>query len=112
MVRLQAWSCGSRPWTVGQRHAPAPAAAAVPVTGTENLRCSATLCDLIAHAAVVYLDETGWKVGSTGCSLWAFASNWHRVFLFGCHKEEATLDTILPLQGYQGRRRWSTVARR
>jgi hypothetical protein len=30
------------------------------------------LCDLLAHAAVVYMDETGWKVGSEGCSLWAF----------------------------------------
>src|SRR6202007_978188 len=38
------------------------------------------LCTLIAHAAVVYLDETSWKVGGAGCSLWAFASHWQRVF--------------------------------
>jgi hypothetical protein len=60
------------------------------------------LCALIAHAAVVYLDETGWKVGGEGCSLWAFASLWQRVFLFGCHKDDATLDTMLPPDVFDG----------
>ena len=61
-----------------------------------------TLCALIAHAAIVYLDETGWKVGDEGCSLWAFASKLHRVFLFGCHKDDATLDKILPPDVFDG----------
>ena len=61
-----------------------------------------TLCALIAHAAIVYMDETGWKVGNEGCSLWAFASKLHRVFLFGCHKDDATLDKILPPDVFQG----------
>ncbi len=60
------------------------------------------LCALIAHAAVVYMDETGWKVGSTGCSLWAFASQWQRLFLFGCRKDEDTLDQILPPDVFDG----------
>jgi transposase len=60
------------------------------------------LCALIAHAAVVYMDETGWKVGNEGCSLWAFASKLHRVFLFGCHKDDATLDAILPPDVFDG----------
>ena len=60
------------------------------------------LCDLIAHAAVVYMDETGWKVGEEGCSLWAFASTLHRVFLFGCHKDDATLDQMLPPDVFAG----------
>jgi transposase len=60
------------------------------------------LCMLIAYAAVVYLDETGWKVGTQGCSLWAFASQLQRVFLFGCHKDDATLDTILPPDVFDG----------
>ncbi len=60
------------------------------------------LCALMAHAAVVYLDETGWKVGSAGCSLWAFASQWQRVFLFGCHKDDETLDAILPPDVFTG----------
>ena len=60
------------------------------------------LCDLLAHAAVVYMDETGWKIGTEGCSLWTFASAGQRVFLFGCHKDAATLDTILPPEVFRG----------
>jgi transposase len=60
------------------------------------------LCDLIAHAAVVYMDETGWKIGSAGCSLWAFASQLQRVFLFGCHKDDETLDQMLPPDVFDG----------
>lgn len=61
-----------------------------------------TLCDLLTHAAIVYMDETGWKVGNEGCSLWAFASKLQRVFLFGCHKDDATLDKILPPEVFTG----------
>lgn len=60
------------------------------------------LCELLAHAAVVYMDETGWKVGDQGCSLWAFASELHRVFLFGCHKDDVTLDAMLPPDVFDG----------
>jgi transposase len=60
------------------------------------------LCTLIAHAAVVYLDETGWKVGSEKCSLWAFAAQLQRVFLFGCRKDDATLDQMLPPEVFDG----------
>lgn len=60
------------------------------------------LCALMAHAAVVYLDETGWKMGTEGCSLWAFASKLQRVFLFGCHKDDATLDQMLPPGVFEG----------
>jgi transposase len=60
------------------------------------------LCALIAHAAIVYMDETGWKVGDTGCSLWAFASQWQRLFLFGCRKDDDTLDQILPPDVFDG----------
>jgi transposase len=60
------------------------------------------LCELIAHAAVVYMDETGWKVGLEGCALWTFASASQRVFLFGCHKDAATLDAVLPPDVFRG----------
>src|SRR5204862_6065805 len=42
------------------------------------------------------------KVGREGCSLWAFASAGQRVFLFGCHKDEATLDAMLPPEVFRG----------
>lgn len=60
------------------------------------------LCDLIAYAAVVYMDETGWKIGREGCSLWTFATKLQRVFWFGCHKDAATLDTMLPPDVFTG----------
>jgi uncharacterized coiled-coil protein SlyX len=61
-----------------------------------------TLCDLVVRAAVVYMDETGWKIGREGCSLWVFASALQRVFLFGCHKDAKTLDAILPEDIFEG----------
>jgi hypothetical protein len=60
------------------------------------------LCDLIARAAIVYMDETGWKIGREGCSLWAFASQLQCVFLFGCRKDDATLDEMLPPEVFDG----------
>ena len=60
------------------------------------------LCDLVARAAVVYMDETGWKIGQEGCSLWVFASALQRVFLFGCHKDAETLDAMLPEDIFTG----------
>jgi len=48
------------------------------------------------------MDETGWKIGREGCSLWTFASKLHRVFLFGCHKDDATLDEMLPPDVFHG----------
>ena len=65
-------------------------------------RVAYTLCALLAHAAIVYMDETGWKVGTENCSLWAFASQLQRVFLFGCHKDDATLDKMLPPEIFTG----------
>jgi uncharacterized coiled-coil protein SlyX len=61
-----------------------------------------TLCQLLAYAAVVYLDETSWKVGDLSCSLWAFVSECQRVFLFGCAKDDATLDQMLPPDVFDG----------
>ena len=60
------------------------------------------LCTLLARAAIVAMDETGWQVGNTKCSLWAFASQSQRIFLFGCHKDDATLDQILPPDVFDG----------
>lgn len=61
-----------------------------------------TLCKLLAYAAVVYMDETGWKVGDLSCSLWAFVTDCQRVFLFGCAKDDATLDAMLPPDLFDG----------
>lgn len=60
------------------------------------------LCSLLAHAAVVYMDETGWKVNNQSCSLWMFATETLRVFLFGCHKDQPTLKAMLPPDIFKG----------
>jgi len=60
------------------------------------------LCALIAYAAVVYLDGTSWKVGIQACSLMAMASELERVFLFGCHMDDDTLDKMLPPEVFNG----------
>jgi len=61
-----------------------------------------TLCNLLTYAAIAYMDETGWRVGEESCSLWAFAAQGLRVFFFGCHKDDATLDRILPPDLFDG----------
>jgi transposase len=48
------------------------------------------------------MDETGWKIGAETCSLWAFASKLQCVFLFGCRKDDATLDQMLPPEVFDG----------
>lgn len=60
------------------------------------------LCSLLVEAAIVYLDESGWKIGNEACSLWAFASRLQRVFVFGCRKDSDTLEKILPRDKFQG----------
>jgi hypothetical protein len=60
------------------------------------------LCDLLTTAAVVGMDETGWRVGQENCSLWRFASQLHRVLVFGCRKDEETLEILLPQDAFQG----------
>jgi hypothetical protein len=61
-----------------------------------------TLCDLLVHATIVYTDETGWKVGQDGCSLWAFVTEQLRLLRFGCRKDGETLESILPSARFQG----------
>ena len=60
------------------------------------------LCELMALAVVVYLDETSWKLGREGCSLWLFQSAMHTVLKFGCRKDAKTLDQMLPRDVFRG----------
>jgi hypothetical protein len=60
------------------------------------------LCEQIALAAVVYTDETSWRVGRLNTSLWSFMSDLHCVMLFGCRKDRKTLESILPPDVFEG----------
>lgn len=57
-----------------------------------------TLCRLLAHSAVVHADETSWSIQS----VWAVLSEKARVLLFGCRKDAATLETLLPKGLFEG----------
>jgi len=86
------------------------------------------ICDQLVAAAVVYADETSWRVGRLNSSLWAFTSELHCVMLFGCSKDRKTLESILPperfegvlvsddaavyQQGYQGQKCWAHLIRK
>jgi transposase len=86
------------------------------------------ICEQLVMAAVVYADETSWRVGRLNSSLWAFTSELHCVMLFGCSKDRETLESILPpeefegvlvsddaavyQQGYQGQKCWAHLIRK
>jgi hypothetical protein len=59
------------------------------------------LCQLVAMAAVLYIDETGWKVGKRACYTWIFTTLSHVVFLCGKGRGGNVLDGILP-KGFPG----------
>jgi transposase len=54
------------------------------------------LCDLMAWATVVYIDETGWKVSAANCYAWVFTTLTHTVLLYGRGRDSSVLDEILP----------------
>lgn len=56
------------------------------------------LCQLVAVSAVVCTDETSWSQNS----VWAFLSEHVRLLVFGCHKDAATLETLLPKATFAG----------
>ena len=51
-----------------------------------------TIAELIALQMIVYIDETGWRVGKTSCYTWVFSTAMHVLFRCGVSrkKEEAT----------------------
>lgn len=57
-----------------------------------------TLCRLLATSAVVHADETSWSIRS----VWALLSEQARLLIFGCHKDAATLEALLPKALFQG----------
>jgi hypothetical protein len=86
------------------------------------------ICDQLVMAAVVYADETSWRVGRLNTSLWAFTSALQCLMLFGCSKDRETLESVLPpeafagtlvsddaavyRQGYQGQKCWAHLLRK
>ncbi len=60
------------------------------------------ICRLLACALVVHVDESGWKVGQQGRSVWVFLSEKLCVLLFGKPKDLATLLSLLDPETFEG----------
>jgi len=54
-----------------------------------------TITELIALSMVVYIDETGWKVGKRSCYTWAFSTAMHVLFRCGVGRGKAEAEKVL-----------------
>jgi len=54
-----------------------------------------TIADLLAVEMVIYVDETGWKVGAQSCYTWAFSSLMYVLFRCGVGRGKAEAQAIL-----------------
>ncbi|NEO63593.1 MAG: transposase, partial [Moorea sp. SIO4G2] len=54
-----------------------------------------TIAELLAYEMVIYVDETGWQVGTQRCYTWAFSTLMHVVFRCGVGRGKAEAQTIL-----------------
>lgn len=56
-----------------------------------------TITELIALSLVVYIDETGWKVGKKSCYTWVFSTAMHVLFSCGVGRSKTEAEKILGL---------------
>ena len=54
-----------------------------------------TITELIALSLIVYIDETGWKVGKTSCYTWVFSTAMHVLFNCGVGRSKTEAEKIL-----------------
>ena len=54
-----------------------------------------TIAVLIALQTIVYIDETGWKVGSKSCYTWIFSTSMHVLFRCGVSRKKTEATAIL-----------------
>ena len=54
-----------------------------------------TIAELLAHQMVIYIDETGWKVGKGNCYTWAFSTAMHVLFRCGVGRGKAEAQAIV-----------------
>ena len=54
-----------------------------------------TIAELIALSMIVYIDETGWKVGKRSCYTWAFSTPMHVLFRCGVGRGKAEAEKVL-----------------
>ncbi|MGB3790990.1 MAG: transposase [Phormidesmis sp.] len=54
-----------------------------------------TIAELLSRQMVIYIDETGWKIGSDSCYTWAFSTATHVLFRCGVGRGKAEAEAIL-----------------
>lgn len=54
-----------------------------------------TITELIALSLIVYIDETGWKVGKKACYTWVFSTALHVLFSCGVGRSKTEAEKIL-----------------
>jgi len=54
-----------------------------------------TITELIALSLIVYIDETGWKVGKKSCYTWVFSTAMHVLFSCGVGRSKTEAEKIL-----------------
>ena len=54
-----------------------------------------TIAELLALQLVIYIDETGWKVGKRACYTWAFSTAMHVLFRCGVGRGKAEAQALL-----------------
>jgi transposase len=53
------------------------------------------IAELIALSTIVYIDETGWKVGKRSCYTWAFSTPMHVLFRCGVGRGKVEAEKVL-----------------
>jgi hypothetical protein len=54
-----------------------------------------TIAELLSRQLVLYIDETGWQVGSDSCYTWAFSTAMHVLFRCGVGRGKAEAQAII-----------------
>lgn len=54
-----------------------------------------TIAELIALQMIVYIDETGWKVGDKSCYTWVFSTSMHVLYRCGVSRKKTEATDIL-----------------
>lgn len=54
-----------------------------------------TIAELLALQMIVYIDETGWKVGSKACYTWVFSTSMHILYRCGVSRKKTEATDIL-----------------
>ena len=54
-----------------------------------------TIAQLLALQMIVYIDETGWKVGDKSCYTWVFSTSMHVLFRCGVSRKKTEATDIL-----------------